>query len=541
MKKKSVLMLAAAVLLPALVWGGASNQSPSSTASSAATVNPVGQTLIVNTPYTFTLMVDADSTNPYGMLDALQKETNVKPTLQADVYAAQVERYGIVMSTGQYADAIGGWILGDNNILTMAAEGTIIPLEDLIEKYTVNIKEALAIPNVRASMTLPDGHIYSPPYVVGEPTVTFSPWINQNWLDQLGLKMPTTTDELKQVLIAFRDKIAPVNGQKIIPFSGDPVNMDLGAYAGWFGQIASRTSVNAGYFDVINGTVAFTATRPEYKTMIKYFADLYKEGLIDQELFTQDQTMWKAKGKQGLYGVSIAYGAGDFVPDVDPALTTAHPDINYNGFNALPVLKGPGVTTPMFRRNGYGVTLFRTQFVITDKAQNPAAIIRWLDAVYDPIHSTEADWGPVNTKFTMVSPTSFRAVNIDNWTEEQKKPYNWGVYWPSSLPKFRRTEWVELPAEGKPVAYSEQKVRDALYDQYLDADMMPQVWLSGAAASRVADLQTAISDYVVQKQAEWISGQANVDTEWDAYVAQLNRLGLAELLKLKTDAVNATK
>jgi hypothetical protein len=42
--------------------------------------------------------------------------------------------------------------------------------------------------------------------------------------------------------------------------------------------------------------------------------------------------------------------------------------------------------------------------------------------------------------------------------------------------------------------------------------------------------------YVDQKEAEWVSGQANIDAEWDAYVAQLNRLGLPELTTLIRNA-----
>jgi putative aldouronate transport system substrate-binding protein len=66
---------------------------------------------------------------------------------------------------------------------------------------------------------------------------------------------------------------------------------------------------------------------------------------------------------------------------------------------------------------------------------------------------------------------------------------------------------------------------------------MPQLWMTEANARKAADLQTAISDYVVQKQAEWVSGQADIDREWDAYITQLNRLGLQELLRLKREAV----
>ena len=33
------------------------------------------------------------------------------------------------------------------------------------------------------------------------------PFINKKWLDELGLEVPTTTDELVEVLKAFRDGI----------------------------------------------------------------------------------------------------------------------------------------------------------------------------------------------------------------------------------------------------------------------------------------------------------------------------------------------
>ncbi len=48
-------------------------------------------------------------------------------------------------------------------------------------------------------------------------------WIYQPWLDKLGLKIPTTTDELEQVLLAFKDKDPNGNGKADeIPWSAAP-------------------------------------------------------------------------------------------------------------------------------------------------------------------------------------------------------------------------------------------------------------------------------------------------------------------------------
>ena len=48
-------------------------------------------------------------------------------------------------------------------------------------------------------------------------------WINQTWLDNLGLKAPATLDELYDVLVAFRDQDADGNGDPSdeIPLAGD--------------------------------------------------------------------------------------------------------------------------------------------------------------------------------------------------------------------------------------------------------------------------------------------------------------------------------
>ena len=69
-------------------------------------------------------------------------------------------------------------------------------------------------------ITAPDGHIYSFPWIeelgAGKESihsVNDFPWINVEWLNKLGLKMPTTTEELKQVLIAFKTKDPNGNGK----------------------------------------------------------------------------------------------------------------------------------------------------------------------------------------------------------------------------------------------------------------------------------------------------------------------------------------
>ncbi|MBO7358434.1 MAG: extracellular solute-binding protein, partial [Clostridia bacterium] len=205
--------------------------------------NPDGGLPIVNEPYSFSIFLD-DSGLPEDkiMFPIMEADTGITIEWQMAPYAVQTEKLGIALNSGDYADVIAGWTLGDQHLIDYGmGTKTFLPLEELFEEYAPNIMEVLEKPGIRASMTLPDGHIYSIPYVVGEPEVFYIPYINQQWLDRLGLEMPTTPEELKEVLIAFRDNDANGNGDPDdeIPFSGDPNNLDISKLAGWWGADAA--------------------------------------------------------------------------------------------------------------------------------------------------------------------------------------------------------------------------------------------------------------------------------------------------------------
>jgi putative aldouronate transport system substrate-binding protein len=358
---------------------------------------------IVNEPYTFSIMNDEGGlVEDKIMLPIFEEETGIHIEWEIAPYAVQTEKLGIALSSGDYCDVIAGWILGEQHLIDLGmGDQTFLPLEEVFEKYSPNIMEVLAKPGVRDSMTLPDGHIYSIPYVVAEPEVFYIPYINAKWLDNLGLETPTTPEELKEVLIAFRDNDANGNGDATdeIPFSGDPNNLDISKFAGWWGVDAAGQKNQFPYFALVDGELTFGANTEAYKTMILYFADLYKEGLIDPEIFTQDVATWSAKGKQDLYGVDVSYGPGDAF-DNNIEGTEDYEKYGKNNMHPLHVLKG--VEKPVYHRTTNGVTLFRTQAVVTDKCdeEKTAIIVRWFDYLFSADASQQTGSGPLGICIT---------------------------------------------------------------------------------------------------------------------------------------------
>ncbi len=114
--------------------------------------------------------------------------------------------------------------------LLYGSQGTFIPLNDLIKNYMPNLTAMLdKYPGAWESITMSDGNIYNMPQIGANlhSTSSYKMWINQTWLDNLGLDMPTTTEQFKEVLIAFRDQDANGNGNP-----NDEVPMS-GSLSGW--------------------------------------------------------------------------------------------------------------------------------------------------------------------------------------------------------------------------------------------------------------------------------------------------------------------
>lgn len=55
--------------------------------------------------------------------------------------------------------------------------------------------------------------------------------------------------------------------------------------------------------------VVYAGASSTYRELLSWLNGMYKQEVIDLEIFTQDSATWEGKGNRDLYGVSIAYKA----------------------------------------------------------------------------------------------------------------------------------------------------------------------------------------------------------------------------------------
>lgn len=145
------------------------------------------------------------------------------------------------------------------------------------------------------SIRFADGKIYSlynyAPFPWNE--MPYRVWVNQNWLDQLNMSIPTTTDEFRTMLEAFKGNDLNGNGKSDeIPmitakegYGMDPTTFLMNAFV--------PTTPGADYMVVKDGKISPAFTTEEWKKGLEYIYGLVQDGLLSPLSFTQDSTQLK--------------------------------------------------------------------------------------------------------------------------------------------------------------------------------------------------------------------------------------------------------
>ena len=148
-----------------------------------------------------------------GFIDDSAKELGLSIKWDTILNADWGDKKSVLMAGGDLPDAF----LGSNAFTASDMslnKGAFIPLDEYVDKDMPNFKAAMEKdPTMKALATSADGHIYGlPSKRPCRPTVSNQMFINQKWLDNIGMKMPQTYDEFYEVLKAFKEKDANGNG-----------------------------------------------------------------------------------------------------------------------------------------------------------------------------------------------------------------------------------------------------------------------------------------------------------------------------------------
>ncbi|WP_240647297.1 extracellular solute-binding protein [Paenibacillus nanensis] len=465
--------------------------------------------------------------------------------------AGAKEKRQISLAGGDYPDA---YILttyvdqfSQADVLRYGQQGVFLPLNDLIDRYAPNIKAAMQEnARLRAFNTAPDGNIYglvgySECYHCSYPNKM---WINTKWLKQLGLELPRTTEEFRQVLRAFKTSDPNGNGAADeIPLSGSIE--DFGVRVVPFLMNGFIYDDDRTYLQVRDGKVSLAADKPEWREGLAFIKSLYDEGLIDPGAFAQNASAFKRIGENApapILGAGAAMHPDIFV-DTGPGNTRG------SDYNPLPPLAGPHASYAT--HVNIGVTP-GAKFVITNKASKEAqiALIRMVDYMYTPEGQAFAETGkegvdwrrPFDGERALNPEMEPRFARIPLKIGEKSNNSGWSGMGHFYMPRKYRDSWVQGDDIYAPDGY-ERRLMEAtrLYEGHGPEELLTveSLWIDPEEADELSFLQLNIKSFVEEHTLQFITGDKRLHEDWESYVSGLRELGADRYVDIMQKAYDA--
>lgn len=471
--------------------------------------------------------------------------TNVDLEFKLIPYESRAEQLGLILASGDYPDVFMMCGMTDALISKYGVdEGMFLPLNDLIDTKGNFINKIFdEYPGSRGLITQLDGNIYSLP-IVNECyhcTAATKFWINQTWLDNLGLQMPTTLDELRAVLEAFRDQDANGNGDPgdEIPMAGD--NQD-----GWHTNVElpimnaftfydldlDNTSMNypeAFGMYLEDGTIVTPFDRDAFKQGVQYMADMVRDGLIYEGSFTQDLAGLTQIAEDGRLGAApagyilFANLGGDIYRQYRPVMPVTGPD-GVAGMMSFP--------HDSVADHGY---------VISADCENPEAAYMIGDLMYSYAATMRGYYGRYGEEWTDAQEGEV-GINGEPALYHLLKP--WQESEPQSycvlqmVTSFRDAAYrLGEPSDPNVDLYSGEGLETLLYQvthDYKpftsDEKMIPPVKFTAEENEEMSIIKQNVATTIKQNMVAFFNGTKTVENDYDAFLQALEDQGLSTLV-----------
>ncbi|WP_154792543.1 extracellular solute-binding protein [Occultella kanbiaonis] len=500
------------------------------------------------------------NTNEFTLF--LEEEFDVDLQFETTTWdaGAASEARQIALASGDYPDAflMIPWVdqFTQAELLKFGEQGVVRPLGDLLEENAPNLLQAWEeTPEWEQLATSPDGNVWGLPqwndcFHCSYPSKL---WLNSAWLDAVGMEQPTTPDELRAVLSAFRDQDPNGNGQADeVPLSGSPgANSVMPFLMNPFVYVPSSTTDGSipASLALDGDTVTLQATLDGWREGLQYVNSLYEEGLVDEAAFTQNQDALLALGDVAgdpILGAATVGHPGVFV-------TIGQEDGRDAQYDPVAPLTGPnGSPASELLSSVPGATL-----VITNNASDSdaASLVQIVDWMIDYDNHLRAEWGEEGVAWDrpaegdVALDEALEPLYVRHRLSGAEASQNANVAWGPLAQYYGSTEFRGAQVVSEDVydlAGYERRLFEATepYAANSPTEAFPywNLWIPDADSSELSTVQTNVESLVLQASAEFVTGVRDIDNDadWQAFQEALIASGSDRYLEIYQAAWDAS-
>lgn len=494
----------------------------------------VGDTFVATEPVQFSLLYRDHPNYPFDenwlILDTLENEHNVTFDFVNVPLSDYNDRRNLLVGSGDAPEIIPVTYAGDET--QFVAGGALLPVSDYLE-YLPNFQDKVEKWGLEAeieNLRQDDGKFYLLPGLHEITPAAYTIAIRSDMFEAAGItEDPETWDEFADQLEAVKAAHPQLEYGLTDGWDNvDALNSMLSTAAPNFG---TRGGVNWGFRDGLwhNGDeFEYAGAMDEYRTMVEYFADLVDRGLLDPEAVTQDKDAAIAK----LLNDQVA-AKGTNTQEINEYRAAFAENGKEGEFRLITVPAGPAGNnlTP-------GARLESGVMITSNAAESEhlAAMLQYVDWQYFSDEGLEfAKWGVEGETFTREADGTRTLMPDVDWNDinpEGTKELNadfgfyngvWTLAHGSTEDLYRS---MLTPEVDEFVAGMNEKT---------ELPLPPPMRLNEQEREQSSLLRATLEGHVEQSTAQFILGQRSLD-EWDAYVAELEGMGMSQYVEIANTA-----
>ena len=539
MKKILALILALAMILSLAACGKPAEQPPVETQPATPDTQPVETEPEVQEPQknvdryplqsdkTFDVVSGSDIFGDDGetvITQAMQKATGV----DIDWSFMTAEQVQLALTGKDLPDAIFQYAsLLDKATMYEYGDGgyfvNFMDYLDIMPNFSAVIE---ANPNALKVVQNEDGSVYCLPTL----TVTSTGFNNllyyrTDMMKAAGWeKAPATTDEFIQFVTDLQAHYG----------ANDPEFIAVNAYAanrmGWstkrimsyffpaFGELLlTELTVDS------QGNVVLGAATEQYKHLLEFMNELWNSGAFNTNIYSQEAT------------ASQALAAGDHVAIVTDH--NGHTPEGYANMSVLAPLTSEYYTTQHWYKSP-SCSWGRIN-AISAQCEDIETMVKWFDAWYAPVSD------PLNAEGTLYGITPWLGeIGVDHSLDDATGIYAELEHEGIEMGKFLASESFQtalysgyegglFPYSSAPVNGVGVKGQGTINNLWPYAETpfdLTTLVLTQDETDTYNDVWTDINAYIAETTAKFISGETDVETGWDAYIKDLEKMGLQDVI-----------
>lgn len=395
-----------------------------------------------------------------------------------------------------------------------------------LEKLSEEIGEDLV-----AAIKTATGEIWAYPdyYPETNNMTKYRAWINQTWLDNLGLEMPTTPEELYTVLKAFKEQDANGNGDPDdeIPMLGAP---------SWSADPCVYLTNAFVYWDdvedliITDGKIDAAYVQEGYKEALTYMNRLVSEGLLAPETFTITEGQYREYLSTETPTVGVCfYTHLGFVGPTDE---------NKNQYQYMPYLIGADGKQRVSYQP-YDISVMSHCYIPTS-AKDPDLSFDFINWLFSEETYVRARFGVEGVHYDKVNdPETLELLKSNHPFAIMEYDNGWGesnnMSWQNTFGYFTGSSWM-CQWNGDPNYYFYKRV--VAVDDMMSkvpgvGEYVPSLTYTAEETEQYNELKNNISTFWKEYRTRFILGELNIETEWQSYLDTLyNDLHLEDYLAI---------